>query len=552
LIQNRDVLGGNGSSEVRVWAMGNTPGGLYPVGDIIREFEDSAKASPGTYEEFEDEKKLRIAKAESNLTLFTGHHAFALTKTGNKIDSVKALETRTGKIREFKATFFCDTTGHGYLAEWANADRTMIDGGRMGMSNMWAWRDTAEARPFPETPWALDLDEKGFPYPTKHHAQWFWESGFDKHPLKDLELTRDWNLRANFGAWNAIKNKGAYARSDESGKSHANSELTWMAYVGGTRETLQVLGDVILTEEDIVTKRDFPDKCVLSTWSIDLHYPKEEYIGNYQSNPFISKAQHGPGVDRKAGYAVPYRCFYSRNIENLFTAGRNVSVTHEALGTVRVMKTCGMMGVVVGKAAAVAKEYNTDPRGVYEQYLPQLIELLKLSGNMRRPDLKSPFAEDPALPKFDPITQAEAEGGIPLDKLKGLVVDDDKAILTGKWTRGGTGLKGFINLGYSYTSDKTATARYDFTIPEDGTYDVRMSWQPHENRSRQTSVQIEVGGIVVDEKVVNQTETPLLKDGFHSLGRRELKKGDSASVIILGEGATGNIHIDAVQLLLMP
>ena len=89
----------------------------------------------------------------------------------------------------------------------ADADREMIPGGRMGMSNMWMWHQTDEVQKFPETPWAVELTEKDFPYPNRFHAQWFWESGFDKDPLKDLELIRDWNLRASYGAWDAIKNE---------------------------------------------------------------------------------------------------------------------------------------------------------------------------------------------------------------------------------------------------------------------------------------------------------------------------------------------------------
>ena len=548
LIQNRDVLGGNGSSEVRVWAKGNTPGGLYPLGDIIREFEDHAKASPGTYEEFEDAKKLQIVRAEENLSLFLGHHAFDVSMDGNRIESVKALETRTGTIREFRGRFFCDSTGHGTIGKMAGADYKMTEKGRMGMSNMWKWQDTDEPQTFPETTWALDLEEGGFPYPRKNHAEWFWESGYDKHPLNDLELIRDWNLRANFGAWNAIKNKGAYARSDESGRSHANAELVWMAYIGGTRETLQLLGDVILTKDDIVSNREFPDRCVLTTWSMDLHYPREQYIGKYEENPFIARAEHGKGVDRRRGYAVPYRCFYSRNIENLFMAGRNISVTRDALGTIRVMKTCGMMGVVVGKAAAVATTHDTDPRGVYEQYLPELIELMKLPGNIRRANLESEFMEDPNLPKFEAMDPAETIGGIKLSDVEGFVIDDEKAVKSGNWNTG-HGLKNFIDMGYSYSSDSEATARFDFEVPEDGTYDIRMSWQPHPNRSSKTTVHVEIGGEIARETVVNQQETPLMKQGFHSLGRRELSAGTKGAVIILGTGADGNIHADAVQVL---
>ncbi|NNE91081.1 MAG: FAD-dependent oxidoreductase, partial [Verrucomicrobiales bacterium] len=321
LVQNRGVLGGNGSSEVRVWAMGNTPPGLYPVGDIVRELEDDASASPAPAEEFEDDKKLKIAQAEKNLDLFLFHHAYDVEmESKTRIGAVLAFDTRTGAIRKFKARNFCDSTGHAYIGMKANADRKMIDGGRMGMSNMWAWANADTPRTFPKTPWALNLEEGDFPYPKKFHAQWFWESGYDKHPLNDLEVIRDWNLRAGFGAWNAIKNKGAYARYDETGNAHKNAYLTWMAYIGGPRETQQLLGDVILTEEDIVTKRHFDDGCVLTTWSVDLHYPKEQFAKKYPDNPFISYAVHGKGVDRKRGYPVPYRCFYSRNIENLFMA----------------------------------------------------------------------------------------------------------------------------------------------------------------------------------------------------------------------------------------
>ncbi len=546
LIQNREVLGGNGSSEIRVWAKGNTPGGLYPVGDIIRELEDHAKASPGTYEEYGDAHKDEIVRAEENLSLFLGHHAFDVVMDGNKIKSVLALETSSGMIREFKAPYFCDSTGHGYIGIKAGADNTMIDGGRMGMSNMWTWHDQGEATSFPETPWALDLDEKGFPYPRKGHAEWFWESGYDKHPLDDLELIRDWNLRANFGAWNAIKNGDAYGRYDLTGANHKNASLEWMAYIGGTRETLQLLGDVVLTAEDITSGREFDDACVLTTWSIDLHYPKEQYIGKYADNPFISYAHHDRAVDRNVGYPVPYRCFYSRNIENLFMAGRNVSVTHEALGTVRVMKTGGMMGVVVGKAAAVAKDHNTTPRNVYESYLPELIELLKLPGNMRRETLGDEFKKDPNVPEFEELTPAEMAGGIGLNRVDGIVIDDDQAKLTGNWT-GGSGLKGFIGTQYQY--GRSGKAQFDFEIPGPGNWDVRMVWQPHENRSSKTKVQVIIDGEVVEETVVNQQKAGDLKFGFHSLYKEDLAKGQKGSVVVLTEGADGNVAIDAVQLL---
>lgn len=544
LIQNRGVLGGNGSSEVRVWAMGNTPPGLYPVGDIVREFEDDASASPAPAEEFEDQKKHDIASAEKNLSLFLNHHAYDVEMDGDtKIKAVLAFDTRTNAVRRFEARNFCDSTGHGTIGVMAGADSEMIDGGRMGMSNMWAWANTDSAKAFPETPWALDLEEGDFPYPQKFHAQWFWESGYDKHPLEDLEEIRDWNHRAGFGAWNAIKNKGAYARYDQSGNEHKNSELTWMAYIGGPRETQQLLGDVVLTEEDIVSKKPFPDGCVLTTWSVDLHYPKEQYAKKFPENPFISYAVHGKGVDRKKGYPVPYRCFYSRNIENLFMAGRNVSVTHKALGTVRVMKTCGMMGVVVGKAAAVSSKHNVSPRDVYYQHLGELIDLLKMPGNIRRDDLNSDFREDPNLPKLE-----EPElSYVPLSSLSGIVIDDESAKLTGKWTQG-AGLKGHIEDGYHYAGRDAGTAKFSFTVPKDGDYEVRIAFQPHENRSSKTPVTV-TGGTEERTLTVNQKIAPPLAKGFYTLGAYQFSKDKEASVIFSTAGVDGNVHIDAVQVL---
>ncbi len=378
LLQDRPVLGGNGSSEVRVWAMGLIRRGRYPrIGEIVEEFADTATKSPGTYEEFEDAKKERIVRAEPTIDLFLNTHAFAVTREDNQILSVTALDTRTSRELEFTGPFFCDATGHATIGHLAGAETVMEPKGRMGMSNMWAWANSDQPESFPETPWALPLEMADFPYPRDFHGQWFWESGFDKDPLADAEGIRDWNLRAVFGAFNAMKNRGGAA-------DHANAMLTWVAYIGGPRESRRILGDVVLSQDDIVAKREFPDGCVPSTWSIDLHYPKEQYAKKFPDNPFISIAVHDRRVDRSVGYPVPYRCFYSKDVENLFMAGRCISVTHEALGTVRVMKTCGMMGEVVGKAASVAVRHGTTPRGVYENHWDEMDELLKLPGKARR------------------------------------------------------------------------------------------------------------------------------------------------------------------------
>ncbi len=390
LIQDRPVLGGNGSSEVRVWAMGGIRRGLYPhLGEIVEEFQDRAKASPGTQEEFGDDVKEQVVRAEPNITLFLNHHVTTVEMTdAQHIASVTTLETRTSRQQRFTGKFFVDATGHGSVGYLAGAALTVRETAHLGMSNMWRWDDTGATQPFPAVPWALDLEMDDFPYPKRNHAEWFWEGGFNLHPIYGLEEMRDWNFRAIYGAWNAMKNKGGKAE-------HVYAKLEWIAYIGGTRESRQLLGDVLLTREDISTKRPFPDGTVPTTWDIDLHYPKEQYAKKFPDEPFISKAVFDKSVDKQHGYPVPYRCMYSKNIENLFMAGRDVSVTHEALGTVRVMKTGGMIGEVVGKAASICLKNQCTPRALYERYFAELQTLLALPGKARRTTLQGEISMPP-------------------------------------------------------------------------------------------------------------------------------------------------------------
>lgn len=540
LIQNRPVLGGNGSSEVRVWAMGLIRRGKYPrIGEIIEEFCDHAKKSPGTYEEFGDAKKETIVRAEKNIDLFLNHHAYKVDMQDDRIQAVYAFDTRTSEQKRFTGALYSDCTGHGTIGFLAKADWDMTDKGRMGMSNMWAWANADESTKYPETPWALDLNMKDFPYPRSFHGQWFWESGFDKDAIGDAEGIRDWNFRAVFGAFNAMKNR-------DGAKDHANAFLTWVAYIGGPRESRRLMGDVVLTQDDIVEKREFPDGCVPSTWSIDLHYPKKQYAVKFPENPFISIAVHDRRIDRAYGYPVPYRCFYSRNIDNLFMAGRNISVTHQALGTTRVMKTCGMMGEVVGKAASICTLQTCTPREVYERYLDELKKLMELPGKARRETVSSPITiPADALPlagKFGPAT------GLDPAKLKGLVIDDKDAKKSGKWSPG-TGLKGYVGWNYLYAGNNSgAKITFEFKAPSTGRHDIRLAYQPHENRGATVPVSVTAG---TDQKElkINMQEKPPIDDGFISLGVFAFKAGQSVAVTVSTKDAGGNAHADAVQVV---
>lgn len=395
LIQDRPVLGGNGSSEVRVWSQGGTTLGKFPrLGQIVEEFADDARSSPGEAAEFGDAKKENIVRAEKNISLFLNHEAFAVEAQDNRILSVTARDTHTNVETRFTAPLFVDCTGHGTIGALAGADFDMLDKGHMGMSNMWKWEDTGKPQTFPRTPWALPLTMKDFPYPRRGEAEWFWEGGFFKDPIKDLEYIRDWNLRAAYGAFNAMKNGDGKDR-------HANAKMVWLAYIGGNRESRRLIGDLVLTRDDIFARKDFPDGCVPTTWDIDLHEPKEQYARKFPQDPFISKAIFDSRVDKRDGYPVPYRCFYSRNIQNLFMAGRDISVDHGALGTVRVMRTCGMEGEVVGKAASICVQYNCTPRAVYQYHLDQLKGLMNLPGRARRDAEKQSINPEASLP-YDP------------------------------------------------------------------------------------------------------------------------------------------------------
>jgi len=229
---------------------------------------------------------------------------------------------------------------------------------------MWYSEDAGKQVFFPETPWAIQFNERNYQKAT--HGDWNWETGQNRHQIGDYEAIRDNGLRAIYGNWSFQKN-----HSSEKEK-YANLRLAWVAYIGGKRESRRLLGDVILQQQDIQESRQFPDASVTATWPLDLHEPEANNARDFPGQEFRAIAIKG----KKSPFAIPYRCLYSRNVENLFMAGRNISVTHVALGTVRVQRTTGMMGEVVGMAAAVARKHGTTPRGVYADHLDELKALM--------------------------------------------------------------------------------------------------------------------------------------------------------------------------------
>ncbi|MGJ8651180.1 MAG: FAD-dependent oxidoreductase [Opitutaceae bacterium] len=428
LVQDRPVLGGNGSSEVRVWPEGYTRQEPYPhVGEIIEEMLpgiDKATAKNKWYStmngttasNFADQRKTDLVNSESNITLFINHRSMETFTKGKTITAIVIESTETAEQKVIKGKFFADCTGDAKVGFQAGADyehEFTTENPVMGSSNLFSVMDAAVeeqvlaceckdksslmseyekgefAQPFPRCPWALDLSDKPFPGRLKGKAKnqisdlkkfanmWYWESGFDKDQIEDIELIRDHNFRAMYGAWDTLKNvDGLYE----------NLRLGWVAFIAGKRESRRLMGDVRLDAKHFTDGVRWPDLAFPCTWSIDLHTPEEKYQEGFKGEEFISKANHGkykgthePSKNNhhKRVYWAPYRCLYSRNINNLFMAGRNISVTKSGLGPVRVMKTCGMMGEIVGMAASICIKEKTSPRGVYETHLDTLKELMR-------------------------------------------------------------------------------------------------------------------------------------------------------------------------------
>ena len=213
------------------------------------------------------------------------------------------------------------------------------------------------------------------------------------------------------------------------------------------------------------------------------------------------------------------------------------------------MKTGGMIGEVVGKAASLCIKMDVMPRAIYERYFPELQQLLNLPGAARR----ATVSETPALPaNYKPLPPAgdkhDAPAGIAVKSLPGLALDDSQAKLTGKWAEG-HGLPGYYGDGYRYRGAKeNGTARYEFTIEKAGTYEVRLSYSPHENRATNAPVTVESAEGVKKLKVNERIPAPIEK-GFVSLGKFRFAPGAPAAVTVGDGAADGNVAIDVVQLL---
>lgn len=392
LIQDRPVLGGNNSSEIRVHAGGRINIGPYKnLGNLIKEFGHTTKGNAQPAANYEDEKKMNFVRSFKNIHLFCNNRVHKVTMNGDKIRSVISRDIVTGKDYEYIAPLFADCTGDGTVGALAGADFRMgreskyefgeerapekADKMTMGTSIQWYSEEGKRRARFPKFEYGLGINAENVEKVTM--GEWTWETGMNFHQIDDFEYVRDYGMMVVYSNWSYLKNAPEYR------KEFAKRYLSWVAFVGGKRESRRLLGDYILTMNDVVDYREYVDGTAATTWSIDLHYPDPENTKHFPGREFKSIAKH----TQVHPYPVPYRCLYSRNVNNLYMAGRNISVTHCALGTVRVMRTGGMLGEVIGLAASVCKKHDVLPRRVYQKHFDDLKTLMvEGAGDKNAPD----------------------------------------------------------------------------------------------------------------------------------------------------------------------
>lgn len=382
LINDRPVLGGNNSSEIRVHLGGTIElGPNKGLGRMIREFGHSKNGNAQPGENYEDEKKSEFIANEENVTLFSNYRAIAVDMEDDKIASVIIKHIENGKEIRLEAPLFSDCTGDGTIGYLAGADYRMgresrsefgeglapemADDMTMGSSVQWYSKDTGKKTRFPQFKYGITFNEDNCEKVTM--GEWKWETGMNLDQINDFERIRDYGLLVIYSNWSFLKNEL------KDNVKYRSLSLDWVACIAGKRESRRLLGDYILKQDDIDKNVFHEDASFTTSWSIDLHFPDPVNSEKFPGAEFKAVTNH----IQIYPYAVPYRCLYSRNIDNLFMAGRNISVTHVALGTVRVMRTTGMMGEVVGMAASLCKKHDATPREIYQQHLEELKELMQ-------------------------------------------------------------------------------------------------------------------------------------------------------------------------------
>jgi len=379
LVQDRPVLGGNASSEIRV----HTEGITWKSDRILSMLNTVWWPNGSPDSKLDDKKRHENMEKYENISIFLNWRAYTASTVSDSITSVDARNTSTGQTIRFTAPLFVDCTGDGWIGYWSGAEYmygredssqynenweehkelwspAKADNRVMGSSVLWQTADMGKPVTFPEVPWAMETAGEN----AATTGTWKWEfSKNDMNQIDDAEAIRDHMLKAIYGSFYNAK------KLPENG----NLALEWTSYLVGKRESRRLKGDYIYTFQDQKNMRKFDDAVVMEERDVDVHYQqilKDSTKPDFLSEALFYKVDH---------YYLPYRTLYSKNIKNLFMAGRCFSTSHVGLGGPRVMNTTGQMGVAVGYAASLCRKYNTNPRGVYKSHIPELQKLIGIT-----------------------------------------------------------------------------------------------------------------------------------------------------------------------------
>lgn len=379
LVHDRPVLGGNASSEIRMWLCGATGANLRETGIVEELALENNYRNPGSNFSIWDSVLYQLARECGNLTVLMNCSVNSLSMDGTRIATVRGWQTTSETWHTVAAGWFADCSGDSILAPLSGAEfrlgreaaaefgetlgQPAADRQTMGMSCLLQARETDSPKTFIPPRWAKkitsdeQLAERGHGF-TGLNNFWWLELGGNRDSIHDTEELRHELLALAFGVWDHIKNQGEHGAE--------NWELEWVGFLPGKRESRRYVGDHILCEADILAGGVFPDVVAYGGWPLDDHHPD----GFYYAGP--------PNTIGKVPqpYGIPYRCLYSKNITNLFFAGRNISTTHVGLSSTRVMLTCGLLGQAVGTAAAIACRENCPPRALFPALIPELQQRL--------------------------------------------------------------------------------------------------------------------------------------------------------------------------------
>jgi hypothetical protein len=382
LVQDRPMLGGNASSEMRMWVCGASGDNMRETGIIEEIMLKNQYRNPYKNYSIWDSVILETVMDNENITLLLNCSCMDGMANESSIEYVLCWQTTTQRFFKIHAKIFADCSGDSVLAPISKAFYRVgresknefgeqfavetADNKTMGMSCLIQARECLEEKIFIPPVWAKKLtkDDLLHRFPNLYSDSenfWYLELGGDRNSIKDTEDIRDELLKLAYGFWDFIKN-------DESCKEkHKNFDLDWIGILPGKRESRRYVGDYILTQNDVLTKRDYPDTAAYGGWPLDDHDPKG--FNRSDGKPNRAMKVNSP-------YPIPFRCMYSKNISNLMFAGRNISATHTALSSSRVMATCAVIGQAVGTAAAIAVKKNITPRKIYSEHIKELQKLL--------------------------------------------------------------------------------------------------------------------------------------------------------------------------------